>query len=49
MSANEIIEAAREIDSDYDNSQIRQTSVAAGILREAGHIVGNASEIAPKS
>lgn len=44
-SADDIITAAREIDSDYDESTIHQTSVAAGILRKNGQKVGYVSEI----
>ena len=44
-SADDIILAARELDSDYDENSIHQTSVAAGILRQNGHAVGNASEV----
>lgn len=38
-SANDIIKMARELDSEYDESNFYQTSVGAGILRKHGHTV----------
>lgn len=42
VSATELIQAAIELDQEFDDSGFHQTSVAAGILRENGHEVGTA-------
>jgi hypothetical protein len=38
-SAEDIINMARDLDSQFDESHFYQTSVAANILRQNGHIV----------
>jgi len=40
-SAKDIINEARAIDEEFDNSNFYQTSVAANILRKNGHKVGD--------
>lgn len=42
--SNDIINAARELDDDFDKSPILQTSIAAKILRDNGRIVENNPE-----
>ena len=39
ISANELIQRAAGINDSFANSFIKQTSVAASILRDAGHVV----------
>jgi len=48
-SANDIIRAAKELDSDYGADGICQTSVAAGILRRNGHTMGNNPAYTPNT
>ena len=39
VDMKELIRAARDIDEDFDRQEVQQTSVAADILRKAGHTV----------
>ena len=45
VDMKELIHRAREIDDKFDKQEVQQTSVAANILRQHGHKVGNADEI----
>jgi len=40
VSAMELIDRARQLDPEFDASRFYQTSVAARILRDSGHVVG---------
>ena len=40
-SARDIIMAAKELDSSYGSDGICQTSVAASVLRQHGHTIGD--------
>jgi len=43
-SARDIIELAKEYNEDFRDSFIKQTSIAAEILRDAGHKIGKRGE-----
>jgi len=44
-SATDIIELAESYSREFNNSCIQQTSVAARILREHGHVVGELKKV----
>lgn len=44
VDMRELIHAARDIDNEFARMEVLQTSVAANILRKAGHTVGENKE-----
>lgn len=49
ISWKDLIRAARDIDAEFDNREVQQTSVAANILRKNGHTVGENPDLLNQS